>query len=1158
MPAAPAAPLAEALGRLTGRAALEIDALGTRIAGNAAFAAQSGLPPGASFAALLARVHVDDRDDLQAALTRCADGGGGFDLALRWSDGPAQRWRGEYVDDGTGSRLLVTLEPATVASPPPTAVARRQQQAALRLALVTAANEIGVWEIEVDSGALRWDAQMCALYGVDDGAVPRRPAEWLERHVLPEDHERVLHSTQIPLAASDAGWARPQTRRIEHRIVRGDGAVRWIESQSARMLDDDGRHWIIGTSRDISARRDAETLLRETLQRLQLATDLANVGVFLRDPASGSGYWNRQMYLLFGIAPDDAPALPSFEQVAERLHPNDRAGYLGAWHAMRDPLLIEFPQTPVRVPLADGAMRWLMVRGRRTGAPGTPGGMVAGVVVDVTERMLIEQQAARTADRLERASHSGRIGLAERNLVTGEGHWNRTMFELAGLTPRPQAPDRDELRAMTHPADRPIVEAAWQQLVETGRPLAYESRVIRPDGSQRWLRSQATLERDADGRPLRIVGTAVDITEVREATDRLATALRRLTLATESGGIGVWERDVAREDTGTWDASMFRLFDFDPPRAPTPEDVRARVVADDLPAFDAWRERLHTSGRPEEAEVRLLQRDGSVRHLILRGRAELDAAGALLRSQGTCVDVTRIRQAEAAQRVASERLALALQTARMGVWERKLPSEDEEWDAQMRAIYGVDDDWSPSRATWLARVHPDDRPMVEATLASELRGIARKALTYRIVRGDGAVRYIEDQIRIERNERGEIVRMLGIHVDVTEARLAQIERDTLSERLRMAAAALGFALFEWVPHEHRSEWSDQMYALFGHTRESFGDKMWIDAIHPDDRDEARQLLAGIVEQGSTFGFEYRVQWPDGTVRWIANRGHIERDADGKALRVTGLNWDITESKLKEAALRAKETAERASAAKSEFLSRMSHELRTPLNAILGFTQLLELDPREPLSRVQQDRVTHISTAGWHLLTLINEVLDLSRIESGAETLDRSEVALRPLIERSLSMIAVDAERRALTVVAEIDLPEDDRVWADRLRLKQVLLNLLSNAVKYNRDGGRVTVSARRDGPMLRIAVRDTGRGLTADERAQLFQPFSRLGADSAKIEGTGIGLTITLRLVEQMRGRLEVASDPGVGSEFSVLLEAVAAPAAEAQPLQAPPGEAAA
>ncbi len=244
--------------------------------------------------------------------------------------------------------------------------------------------------------------------------------------------------------------------------------------------------------------------------------------------------------------------------------------------------------------------------------------------------------------------------------------------------------------------------------------------------------------------------------------------------------------------------------------------------------------------------------------------------------------------------------------------------------------------------------------------------------------------------------------------------------------------------------------------------------------------------------------------------------------------------DITERKETEAALRrAKEDADNANKAKSEFLSSMSHELRTPLNAILGFGQLLQFNPREPLSASQNSSVNLIMKGGGHLLELINDILDLVKIESGNVEYSIENISISAVVEECLSLVTDMAAKRGIDI--EIDEQNRDvaRVHADFIRIKQVLLNLLSNAIKYNRDGGKVTIRIEDTaGEMQRVSIIDTGNGIAEHQLVNLFKPFSSLGAESSEIEGTGIGLVVCKQLVEAMRGSIGVDSREGEGSTF--------------------------
>ncbi len=245
---------------------------------------------------------------------------------------------------------------------------------------------------------------------------------------------------------------------------------------------------------------------------------------------------------------------------------------------------------------------------------------------------------------------------------------------------------------------------------------------------------------------------------------------------------------------------------------------------------------------------------------------------------------------------------------------------------------------------------------------------------------------------------------------------------------------------------------------------------------------------------------------------------------------------LKRKRVEEALVQAKEEAERANQAKSDFLSRMSHELRTPLNSILGFAQILEMDVQDSLTDRQRPWVGQVRKAGDHLLELINEILDLARIESGKMTISLENVDVVPLLKEVLALILPMSNERKIKVVNMISIPSLV-VFADRTRLKQVLLNLLSNAVKYNIENGMISIFYRKtSNGKIRISIEDSGIGFAQDKIKELFEPFSRLDTSDSEIEGTGIGLTITRRLIEQMRGEIFVESTPGKGSCFTLEL----------------------
>ena len=316
--------------------------------------------------------------------------------------------------------------------------------------------------------------------------------------------------------------------------------------------------------------------------------------------------------------------------------------------------------------------------------------------------------------------------------------------------------------------------------------------------------------------------------------------------------------------------------------------------------------------------------------------------------------------------------------------------------------------------------------------------------------------------------------------------------------------------------------------------EQIGAGNWDVDIHIDSKDEVGELARSINAMAKNLS---QIAVSRDSLESIVGEKTVELNMHREHLE--GIVKTRT-SELSEAL----KIAEVANQAKSEFLSTMSHELRTPMNAILGFGQILELNPKEPLSDGQKFCVDHIMGGGKHLLELINQVLDLVKIETGKMTLSVEQVQLNELCQECLSLIDTQAEKRGLRI--DSNLGAVNYIKADYTRFKQVLLNLLSNAVKYNREGGTITLTCKEvPDNMMRVSVTDSGEGIAKGEQIKLFQPFNRLGHEAGEIEGTGIGLTITKQLIEAMNGRVGFESEVGEGSTFWVEIPAIKTAVAE-------------
>ncbi|MHA7809518.1 MAG: PAS domain-containing protein [Marinobacter adhaerens] len=544
-----------------------------------------------------------------------------------------------------------------------------------------------------------------------------------------------------------------------------------------------------------------------------------------------------------------------------------------------------------------------------------------------------------------------------------------------------------------------------------------------------------------------------------------------------------------------------------------------------------------------------------------------------------------------------ERLRRAQSFANIGTWEWNLDTDELYWTERVPMLFGYPEgDLETSFENFIGAVHPEDRDSVEHAIQASVEHDAPYQIEHRVVWPDGAIRWLLETGAVVRGTDGAAKQMLGVVEDITAMRDAkeQLARQTtllnmlhdsltafilegkfrvtldsmLDNLLRLTDSEFGFLAevlftpkndpFLRVQSITDISWSPEaaeMYSRVGTEKFEFHnlDNMLGESIRrreilavsaseseelftnlPEGHPKIQTLLSVPIFIGSdligNFALANRASGYDTSIieflrPFMATYGVIINSQ--RLLDMEEVN--------RKTLIKAKQRADQANRAKSEFLSNMSHELRTPLNAIQGFGQLLESDPN--LNEDQQDNVNELLSASEHLLALINEVLDLARIESGKLELSLENVPVSSVIHEAMTLIKHSAEKRGLTIT--VGNIEHFHATADWTRLKQALLNLLSNAVKYNRENGTICIEAEYfEESWIDVRVSDSGNGIPESRIPELFKPFNRLGAELSHIEGTGIGLSLTRQLVELMGGSIGVTSTVGQGSTFWIRLPA--------------------
>jgi len=403
--------------------------------------------------------------------------------------------------------------------------------------------------------------------------------------------------------------------------------------------------------------------------------------------------------------------------------------------------------------------------------------------------------------------------------------------------------------------------------------------------------------------------------------------------------------------------------------------------------------------------------------------------------------------------------------------------------------------------------------------------------------GEDGVPRLADTIRDITQQKESEARVQAVNA-LLERRI-QHELHSTRDKLGIAVDMAELGIWNWELADNRLIWNERMFDIYGYPRTqaqsgvSYAD--WRERVHPDDLPRVEALLQSTVAGVGVYDPTFRVQWPDGRIRFVQAGGRVERDDEGRPIRVFGINRDITAQRAYEDTLNAaREQAEAASRAKADFLSNMSHEIRTPMNAILGLAFLLE---KAELPGHARELVQKIRSAGRSLLGIINDILDFSKIESGNLTLERAPFSLSRLLDNLSTIMATSAGDKELELVIKPP-PGVDLLQGDALRLEQVLINLTSNAIKFT-ERGFVEVDIRtlaQDEETVRLsfAITDSGIGIAAEQQTELFRPFTQADASTTRrFGGTGLGLAISRQLVDLMGGSIRLRSAPGVGSCFS-------------------------
>ena len=752
----------------------------------------------------------------------------------------------------------------------------------------------------------------------------------------------------------------------------------------------------------------------------------------------------------------------------------------------------------------------------------------------------------------------------------------------------------DSWKSRIHPEDRDWASGYCIAAMSQGEDHDFQYRFQTADGRTVWVRDVVSLVRENTGEVVAMRGFFIDVSEqhrqeetIRQTNAVLACESRIQSLFISDSDSGIlfdtllleiikitassygYVASLARDEEGVpciqalaisniaWDEETKRFYDENAPkemRFYNFNNLHGAAIINRAPLITNDPSNHPQSGGLPPGHPPL---DAFLGLPLMRGKEVIGTIGLANRPGGyhekiviqlqpilsACVQIMDAYQAEHERQEvlhkleeSEARLAKAQEIAHLGSWDMNVVTGEIVWSDETYRLFGkTRDEFIPSIDGFLALLHPDDRSNVKkrVELALSRQGNYCK-VDYRHLRPDGSIFFFTAQGQVTWNDKGQAIRFFGTIIDITDRKKRETALAESALINRMIIHAAQVAVWDWDLVRDETVWNEKLTELFGYPagRVEKSQQWWLDYIHPDDYKRVlNSMIAYLDSEEQSWHEEYRLKRQDGQWATVIDWGVAIKDHTGRPVRMVGAVMDISKRKQLEDELQlAKDQAEAANNAKSTFLAAMSHDIRTPMNAILGMGEVLA---ESSLDADQKHYIQIINRAGEGLLALINDILDLSKIEAGQLELEAIPFDVKELVKHSAEILNAKALNGGLGLFAEIDEAISGQVIGDPQRLQQILLNLLSNAIKFT-NKGRVTLSlTQAAGDLLHFSVADTGVGISVERLESIFQPFMQADISiSRRFGGTGLGLSICQKLVEKMEGRIWVESLKGHGSTF--------------------------
>ena len=899
-------------------------------------------------------------------------------------------------------------------------------------------------------------------------------------------------------------------------------------------------------AKDISASQEAEKKLIKSEQLFKRLTSKAPAGIFQTDTEGACNYVNKRWSEYAGLSYEEAMGYGW----ADTIHPDDKDRILVEWqkYMLSEDNEIE---TEFRFLHKNKKVTWVSVK--TVGIYDAQNKLYGyiGMALDTTDRKEAEHKLIKSEQLFRRLSSNAPVAIFQTDKDGACNYVNQEWIKYSGLTFN-EALDSGWCNAI-HPDDRDYVMVEWEKAVASKKEFILDYRFLDKKGKSTYLSAKTTGLYDANNQLYGYVGMLVDITERKEAEEQIISSQKYLNNIINTIGDPVFVKD---------DKSQFILvndafcLNFNLPRVA----IIGEKMADNFSSkveekiLKSDREVLLT-GVESISEETISLNNNDVKILSSKKTRFIDSNGDKF-IIGVIRDLTEIKKADEEIRMAHQRLTTHLNNSPLAIVEWDKDFIISSWSAQAENIFG----WKASEALGkqlidLNLVYEEDIPKTDS-ISNELRRgkVKSNTIINRNNTKQGKVIYCQWYNSVLQSSDGKVDTVLSLIQDVTERKDAEeklINSEQLFKRLSSnAPVAIYQSDKEGQCNYVNEEWIKYSGLTFN---ESLGSG-WVNAIHPDDQKRVAKEWELAISQGKDLISDFKLLNKKGETLWLTAKTSGLYDVNNNLYGYIGTLVDISERKKAEfelekyrnnleqlVALRTEELekekvkAQSADLMKSAFLATMSHELRTPMNSIIGFTGLLLKEIAGPLNNEQKKQIKMVKNSGEHLLSLINDILDISKIEAGKLKVSFSPFYYLVSLDKTIAFLAPQISSKGLNIRTEIS-EMDITLISDEGRVEQILLNLISNAIKFSSQG-TIVIKVEVKDKLLVTQIIDQGIGIDNKDLSKLFRPFVQIKGDKNKQhEGTGLGLSICKSLINKLGGTIEVESEVGKGSNFTFKL----------------------